>query len=568
MIPNFLRVAASGLAVSLPVASALGQWSSDPANNLRVADGVGDQAIPKIRATPDGGCYVSWFDSQALGWDVRLQRLDASGHEVWAHNGALVADRGVSSTFDYDLIVDSGGNAIIAYNDDGGVSGTTQQISVSKFSPAGASLWKTTVSGALSGTTVTNPKLSELTDGSYIVAYSISTPSPGAYIVQRLSASGSPLWAGTGIQYAETGHYAAVSDVKPADNGSYVVMWIRGFTNSLSSKYLLAMKYDSAGTPLWSPSDTTGNALGPVSGVIVYMPAPGSAYATSGGSGTYNATQGGSIPNGYQPTMLPDGSGGVVIGWYENAGPRNAYIQHLLGSGALKFATNGVAATFTASSRMRTNGVGFAYNAPSGEYFLTCPETDTSTQSQNSFFAQRFDSAGNRMWGDTGATIVSVNSFQPSFPQCQVMGSGCLAAFLDTRSATTRVVDSARVNQDGTIAWHALVNSDSATDKSRLTSALSTGGFAMVAYGWGSSGSIDIAAARLNGDGTQGNPPCYANCDASTQAPVLNVGDFSCFLTKYAAGDSYANCDNSTQAPVLNVNDFSCFLTKYAAGCP
>jgi len=60
---------------------------------------------------------------------------------------------------------------------------------------------------------------------------------------------------------------------------------------------------------------------------------------------------------------------------------------------------------------------------------------------------------------------------------------------------------------------------------------------------------------------------CYPNCDHSTQNPFLNVQDFSCFLTKYAAGDSYANCDNSTQQPVLNVQDFSCFLTKYAAGC-
>jgi hypothetical protein len=61
---------------------------------------------------------------------------------------------------------------------------------------------------------------------------------------------------------------------------------------------------------------------------------------------------------------------------------------------------------------------------------------------------------------------------------------------------------------------------------------------------------------------------CQANCDESTQAPILNVADFSCFLTKYAAGDLYANCDGSTQAPILNVADFSCFLSSYAAGCP
>ncbi|MEX2219652.1 MAG: PQQ-binding-like beta-propeller repeat protein [Phycisphaerales bacterium] len=64
-----------------------------------------------------------------------------------------------------------------------------------------------------------------------------------------------------------------------------------------------------------------------------------------------------------------------------------------------------------------------------------------------------------------------------------------------------------------------------------------------------------------------GPPPCYPNCDDSTQAPVLNVADFGCFLTRYAAGEAYANCDDSTQPPVLNVADFGCFLTKYAAGC-
>jgi hypothetical protein len=65
-----------------------------------------------------------------------------------------------------------------------------------------------------------------------------------------------------------------------------------------------------------------------------------------------------------------------------------------------------------------------------------------------------------------------------------------------------------------------------------------------------------------------GPAPCYANCDSSTIPPILNVNDFICFQTKYAAGDPSANCDESTIQPVLNVNDFICFQTKYAAGCP
>jgi hypothetical protein len=63
-------------------------------------------------------------------------------------------------------------------------------------------------------------------------------------------------------------------------------------------------------------------------------------------------------------------------------------------------------------------------------------------------------------------------------------------------------------------------------------------------------------------------PLCYANCDGSTLAPVLNVNDFICFNNLYATGSSLANCDGSTIAPALNVNDFTCFLNQYAAGCP
>ena len=94
---------------------------------------------------------------------------------------------------------------------------------------------------------------------------------------------------------------------------------------------------------------------------------------------------------------------------------------------------------------------------------------------------------------------------------------------------------------------------------------------------------LDLAANRFRGyawaenigwvnldDATAGKfvaRVCYANCDGSTTAPVLNVNDFICFQQKFAAGDPVANCDRSTAAPVLNVNDFICFQQKFAAGC-
>jgi hypothetical protein len=77
--------------------------------------------------------------------------------------------------------------------------------------------------------------------------------------------------------------------------------------------------------------------------------------------------------------------------------------------------------------------------------------------------------------------------------------------------------------------------------------------------------------------GRRSSQACYANCDGSTTAPVLNVDDFSCFINEYATAQAlpdeqqiphYANCDRSTTPPVLNVDDFICFINEFAQGCP
>ena len=89
-----------------------------------------------------------------------------------------------------------------------------------------------------------------------------------------------------------------------------------------------------------------------------------------------------------------------------------------------------------------------------------------------------------------------------------------------------------------------------------------------------STGAVWVAGGRVD-DPTPGSiykfvaagAVCYPNCDNSTTPPILNVNDFICFQSKFAAGDTYANCDNSTAPPILNVNDFICFQTKFAAGC-
>ncbi len=55
---------------------------------------------------------------------------------------------------------------------------------------------------------------------------------------------------------------------------------------------------------------------------------------------------------------------------------------------------------------------------------------------------------------------------------------------------------------------------------------------------------------------------CYADCNLSG---TLTVADFTCFQTKFVAGDPYADCN---QSGTLSVADFTCFQSMFVAGCP
>jgi Concanavalin A-like lectin/glucanases superfamily len=62
---------------------------------------------------------------------------------------------------------------------------------------------------------------------------------------------------------------------------------------------------------------------------------------------------------------------------------------------------------------------------------------------------------------------------------------------------------------------------------------------------------------------------CYADCDTSTGAGVLDVFDFLCFQNSFVSGAAYAcDCDTSTGAGVCDVFDFLCFQNAFVGGCP
>jgi len=485
---TILRAALPLLILTLPASA---QWSSDPAVNFSVGDGTGDQVQSKIAPTSDGGCYLSWFDSIGNGFDVRLQRLDAAGNELWAHNGVLVADRGFSSTQDYGLDVDSAGNALLAFRDN--TSG--EQIHVAKVSPAGALLWG--LNGiALTSTSdfVGSPRVAGTSDGHAVVAWTQNSDTR----LQRLDAAGALQWGAGVIVTPPAGNYWA-SDLH--DSGTDVILAMVHQTGAQfwTPKHLKAQKFDSAGATLWGAT--------PVA--------------------VFDAD---SLQVGNFPSFVTDGAGGAVFGWY-GTGPLQCYAQHLLANGAEAFPHNGSAGS-TNAAQIRT-GPSVSYDASTASTYLFWQEAN-SGQSQYGLGGQRFDGIGARQWGSSGATLLPLSSTFISGVSSATSGGGAFVFWNESPAFGQDVLKGAHLDGAGATDIGPFDVASTTSNKLRLSARTSSTGQILLTWGDERIDSGDILAQNVNPDGSLGNG--------------AGAGTGYCFGTACPCGngDSNAGCANST----------------------
>jgi hypothetical protein len=451
-----------GLAVSAMALPAHATWSSDPATNLSVADAASDQAQPKIAPTADGGCYISWFDGIANGYDVRVQKLYAVGNEGFGHNGVLVANLSLSSTTDYGLDVDASGNALLTFQDDR-FGGT--QITAAKVSPDGTLLWG--VNGIqLTSTTdfVANPKITGTSDGACVVAWLQNS----VVKLQRLDANGAPLWGTVLTLTPPTGSYFT-SDLHAF--GTDVVFSFVHQTGSFSSpKHLLAQKIDASGALQWGASH-----------VAVF--------------------DGGSLQFGNYPAFVPDGSGGGVFFWYDTAASLQCYAQHILSNGTEAFPHNGTAVS-TNTMRVRVEPWA-AFNAATNETFVFWEE-ENSLQSQFGLYGQKLEGSGNRMWGTAGEALVPIGPTSILWVRTLTSGTGAFVFWSGEPAFNQDRLYGMHVAATGVVDIPTFDVASTPSGKMRLFAARSTEPFAILAWSDSRHDGGDILAQNVNGDGSLG----------------------------------------------------------------
>jgi hypothetical protein len=455
------------------------QWVIDPNTNTPISVQPGEQVLPKLAVLPDGGCYISWFDSRSGGYAVYVQRLNAAGVPQFTANGLLVSSNTQSTSLvDYDMIADDSSNCIIAFTDTR--AGGQINPYIYKISPAGTFLWGANGISLNSQTTIyqANPKLAKCSDNSIWVTW-IYSSSPRVAKYQRISPGGAKQFAADGLSISGTG--TETIDFPAAigsDNGSVIMMFI-GYTGSFISPQnyrIYTQKFSSTGASMWHPTYDT-------------------VYALGAGSG-FNP-----------PFIYSDGNNGALYCWNDarSGGGSTSYVQRFNSAGTRLFPLNGSAGNTTAGMVRNTSQA--SVNTTTNETFLFWKEAN-SGQTQFSLVGQKFSTTGDRLWTDAGLTVIPMGPGSFSTLAVQTVDTNAVLYVNDAVfGGTDNIIKVAKFNRSGSIAWNGgslMTISPTSGSKSRIDGKINSNKMSIVVWSDSRNGSPDIYAQNVNNNGTLG----------------------------------------------------------------
>lgn len=468
------------------VAPAAAQWNSSPTLNTPVCVQPGDQAVPKAAATGDGGTWIGWFDHRGANYDVYVQLLDRDGNAAFAVDGLLVSSNAQSTSLvDWDLIADSSGGCVLAFTDTR--AGGDLDVYAYRISPTGQFLWGAN-GVALSNNSdyEPNPSIAELSDGSFAFVWAqIPNSGTGSIRAQRLDVNGVPLYVGGDIALATgtaTNEKPGFCKVVAAENGGYVVMWLRNIATFLSPRHIKAQKYDASGVAQWNGG------------------APTSVYDAS------------AVPIAHQPILQSDGAGGAVFCWHNGATFFESYVQRVNASGVEQFAHNGIAVSLEAN--VGEFDPALAYLPASGDMIVVYDRRDAA-QGARGIGVQRISAAGARLWGNDGVELEPIDSVTEGRQRIVPFGDGALVTYFQfpVFGGQGSNILARRIDGSGADVWNAtVVAADGQVSRDKPLLVIDSVGTARAVWDDERADSGDIYAQDIHVDGALGPiATCTAN---------------------------------------------------------
>lgn len=253
---------------------------------------------------------------------------------------------------------------------------------------------------------------------------------------QRINASGIRKWALYGIAICNAASAQKNSTITDSDNGSAIITWQ---DNRAGNTDIYAQKIDSSGNILWT---TNGVAIC-----------------------SKTTTQ-------KDPKIVGDDAGGAYIVWEDSLNFYwDIYAQHINSTGALSWASGGVsicsAPNLQSNPRIDYDGLGGA--------IITWQ--DKRNNVDYDIYAQKINSSGAVQWATNGVAICTAANVQ-SNPRIDPDGlNGAFIAWVDKRNGLDNNIFAQRINSTGVVQWAAngisvcsSVNNQSAIDMKYLGS--------------------------------------------------------------------------------------------------
>ncbi len=308
---TILLVFMSSSSVCLAVRPARAQWNGA---GVPVATGSGWQGPVRGCSDGAGGAIFGWKDGRAgsANYDVYSQRVDSRGNVLWTTNGVAVCSA-PKAQYGPLVVSDGAGGAILAWQDDRAGSGNAG-VFLQRLAASGVPLWTSNGQPVASGTGSRQP-VGVVSDGAggAIVVWTELPNYPSSTIevdlfVQRVAASGSPAWPSGGVTIAQGDSFLVNTNVSSDGSGGAFVCW-RSLVNDTTRVF--AQRIGADGTILWGPDRTV--------------------VSTLAGDQDY-------------PGMAVDDAGGVVLAWvqYSGTAPLGVYTQRFSAPGLLDWAPEGV----------------------------------------------------------------------------------------------------------------------------------------------------------------------------------------------------------------------------------
>ncbi|MCW5896353.1 MAG: T9SS type A sorting domain-containing protein [Bacteroidetes bacterium] len=359
----------------------------------------------QVTATNDGNFVAIWVIGNVTG-NLYAQKLRPSGERAWGDSAVRVCSSPLSQYWPQVAATNSGGVVIVWEDFRDGIQ---SDIFAQKMRADGTKLWQPDGLPVCTAPLFQNfPKITHTSDDRTMIFWEDGRN--GYYEIwgNILDSSGVKLLGPNGRQYFARYANASYPKLVTDKQGSSFVAWRH---NTRGQYDLYAQKLDTAGNPLW------GSGRSPVDTLI----------------------------NTYDPFIISDDNGGVYLSWTSTRPALPwASVQRIRADGTLTFADSGLHVSATTDGQswpvLAGDGNGGCFIAWNDHRF---PFDDVR--------CQRIDSGGTLLWQSDGIPVAVGNDNQ-RYPQLMLTDSGnCIVIWTDRRDGTTYHLYASMIRPNGNI---------------------------------------------------------------------------------------------------------------------